>query len=68
MKTHDSSSVRDLLKVALCVAGLILAGSLDYQDQVEAEKAYCKNVSTGQWPDFKRIYSTTCAAHLKKGE
>jgi len=65
---HDSKSARDLLKIILCLAGLLVAGSLDYQDQQDAEKAYCKHVETGQWPDYRRIYDTVCVAYTQGRE
>lgn len=52
----------------LSVFGLLgVAGQMDYEDAIMAEKHYCEMVtaykeSNGQygWPDFKNIYLSAC--------
>lgn len=37
-----------------------IAGSMDYEDAVMEERAYCKNVHEGIWPDYDEIYAEVC--------
>lgn len=42
------------LLIALSLIGyFVIAGSMDYQDQVAQEDKYCEMVKEGVWPAFK---------------
>lgn len=56
------------LVAVLALAGW--AGSMDYQDEILEERAYCRNVTlyhatAGEqgWPDYEGYYSTVCAQY-----
>lgn len=39
---------------------LAMAGGSDYDDELKQQQEYCKNVSSGIWPDYKGIASEVC--------
>lgn len=47
-----------LVVVAIIVLGFV--GRVDYQDEVNRQQKYCKNVKSGVWPDYQKIYEKEC--------
>jgi hypothetical protein len=47
--------------VFLIVIGLLgVAGTLEFQDEKQAEENYCEMVKRGEWPDFEGTYHDFC--------
>ena len=64
-----NASVSVLAALALLVLAGI-AGTMDYEDELLEERAYCAQVtlhhaSAGEhgWPDYRELYSTMCAKY-----
>lgn len=50
------------MKIVLAVTVLLLfgiVGSMDYEDAVQQDAVYVKNVCDGVWPDYKKL-EVTC--------
>lgn len=39
-----------------------LAGASDFNDAVLEKQAYCENITTGAWPDYKGNAGEICAS------
>ena len=69
-----NASVSVLAALALLVLAGI-AGTMDYEDALLEERAYCANVTLHHataglhgWPDYKQLYSTMCAKYADDPE
>lgn len=50
-------------RIAIVAALLLLiglVGTMDYQDEIAEENAYCQNVAEGIWPDYNGTYDRWC--------
>lgn len=50
-----SNRAKKLAAAAILVAGYLLAGHMDYEDEQDEFKRYCEMVEAGHWPDFKSL-------------
>lgn len=48
------------------IAALSIVGNMDYTDEVREQVAYCDNVKSGTWPDYKGSYEVECDAEKLK--
>ena len=57
------STTQALMALACAAAPLLLfiASSMSYADAVRAELAYCNNVESGLYPDYRENYREVCS-------
>lgn len=58
----------DLAALIVFVAFILLlgiVGKMDSKGEAQELETYCKNVKSGNWPDYKKIYQNSCKANLK---
>ena len=51
---------RIAIPIALLLAALLLAGTMDHTDAGADRGHYCEMVGGGHWPDYRRIYEDEC--------
>ena len=42
---------------------LAIVGKMDSEGEEQDLATYCKHVQSGNWPDYKKIYKSSCKAN-----
>ncbi len=60
MKPQTKTYLQILAAAAICAA-LSWVGDQDYQQELDQQARYCKNVAAGIWPDYNHNAREICS-------